>query len=644
MPQEAHVPQTNFVRGEVDPELIGRNDIKVYQQAAKRMRNTSLKPQGGFRRRPGTKFLADVTVLTAGLVQMAEFVFGEGLEYTFAFTNLKLTIFDINGNSLQTLVAPWTNAQLARLCWAQSAGTLLVTHPQMWPQAIIRNSAGVFTIANTVFETAATGAPIYQPYFKFAPAATTLASSTTVIGAATFTAAPAYWVAGHVGMKIRYNGKQCTITAVTNGTTATGTVDETLSAATATTVWDEQLFSAVYGYPGICAFHDQRTCYGGHLNIPDGFWASKTGAPWNHNLGTALDSDAIAVALGSTDLNEIRGIVSGRHLQIFTDNGPFYVPTADTKPVTPTNCGFRRQAPFGSARIRPRILDGATIFIQKQANVCRELLFTYLQNAYTASSISLLSGHLLTQPTNIAVVFGGASQPNDFAFALNSDGTLAQFQSVRAEELAGWCGWNTAGSFLAMAAVAYELIVIVQRQIAGVTKYYMEKFDWSATSTLDCALTVTPGVPTTVFGGFNHLIGQLVQVTSGVLYVGQFMVDGLGQITTPDTYTTITAGLDYVVDVETLPADGNFQDGPATMEVRSIIKAIVRFSNTMAATVAGERMNLRKVTDDLSIPVAPFTGPREFYVRGWSNDPTVKITQEVPLQMTVLSMLMELAA
>lgn len=636
------VPHTNFVRGEVDPKMIGRTDIRTYQQALKRGRNISLEPQGGCRRRPATTFLYD---LATPNVQLAEFVFGEGNEYVFAFMNLQLRIFLLDGTLLQTLVAPWISSQLSRLYWGQSGGTLVVVHPDTFPQRIIRTSSTTFTIGPVPFEINVAGAPTYQPYYKFATDTITLTPSSTVIGAGrTFTLSAAYWVPAHVGMMIRYQGKQCTITGYTSPTIVTGSVDETLPAVTASVVWDEQLFSTVWGYPNCMAFHDQRTIFAGHKNVPDGFWASKVAAPWNHNVGTAADSDAIALTIGSTDLNEIRGIVSGRHLQVLTDNGPFYVPTTDTKPLTPLNCSFRRQSGFGSARVRPRILDGATLYLQKQANVMRELLFDYTLASYTAESVSFLSGHLLSTPINMCVVFGGAAQPNDFAFVLNADGTMAEFQSVRSQELAGWVQWNTDGLYLAHVAVAGNLVVAVQRTIAGVPRYYLEKFDWSADSTLDCATIASNGTPTTIWNGFTQFANHMVHVTGDGYYLGKYTVDGAGQLIIQDPSLNVRVGLDYTVDIESLPVDENLGDGPMTGQPRSILKTTVSLDDTLAMSCNGQPLNLRNADEDFSVPPTPFTGTREFYMQGWSTDPTVKITQDSPVRLRLLSMLWELAA
>ncbi len=638
---QVRVPQTNFVRGEIDPLLLARGDIRVWQQAAKRMRNVSLLPQGGFRRRPGSKRLYDIGTPN---VALSEFVFSGGEKYVFVLSNGQVQIFDLDGNLIQTIAGPWTTGMLPRLYWGQSLGTLIITHPLMWPQRIKRTGPGTFALSNYPFEAASGGYPIYQPYYKFADDTITLTPSATT-GSITLTTSAAYWQAGHVGMKVRYQGKTCTITAFTSSTVVTATVNETLAGTTASATWDEQYFSGVWGYPVAVGFHNQRTLFAGHLTVPDGFAGSKVGAPFNHDLGTGKDNEAIFVTIGSTDLNEIRAIMSGQHLQIFTDRGPFYVPGSDTKPITPLTITFLHQQPYGSAYVRPRVLDGATVFLQKDANVMREFMFDFVQVSYKADSVSLLSGHLLSAPVNMVVALAGTAQPNDYAFVLNADGTLAQFQSVRAEQLAGWTGWNTLGTYLAVSAVDQELLYVAKRTLGGVDKYFLEKFVWDEDWTLDCATKLTNGgVPTINWSGLAYLANQTVSVVGGGDYFGDYTVDGAGSLVINVAASEITVGLNYSPDVETLPVDGGLQDGPLTGEVRSIVEGKIRTTRTLSLKVGAEALITRKGGDDFSLPPTPVTGWSRFTMDGWSEDPTITLSQDAPLKMTVLGMTWRLAA
>ena len=53
--------QSNFTLGEIDPLLRGRIDLKQYYSAVSTAKNVLFEPQGGFSRRPGLKFLLDIT-------------------------------------------------------------------------------------------------------------------------------------------------------------------------------------------------------------------------------------------------------------------------------------------------------------------------------------------------------------------------------------------------------------------------------------------------------------------------------------------------------------------------------------------------------------------------------------------------------
>ena len=132
-------------------------------------------------------------------------------------------------------------------------------------------------------------------------------------------------------------------------------------------------------------------------------------------------------------------------------------------------------------------------------------------------------------------------------------------------------------------------------------------------------------------------------MTSGY-YLGKFTVDGGGVLTVDKPVLELTAGLDYAIDAESLPVNESLGDGPVTGVPRSILTATVELYETASLTVNGQRMLLRQVTDDAEIPPPPYTGTKKFWLMGWDEAPTVKIGQDMPGPLTVLDLLMELAA
>ena len=53
--------QASFSIGEIDPLLQGRLDLQQYYTSVAEAKNVIFEPQGGFSRRPGLKFLLDIT-------------------------------------------------------------------------------------------------------------------------------------------------------------------------------------------------------------------------------------------------------------------------------------------------------------------------------------------------------------------------------------------------------------------------------------------------------------------------------------------------------------------------------------------------------------------------------------------------------
>ena len=137
--------QTNFVAGEIDPLLLGRSDIKHYYNAAERFRNAIPLPEGGGRRRPGTKYLAVIPDIPSGdgggqsNVRMCNFQFNTEQTYLLVFSHLTLQIY--RNQVLQaTVTTPYTSADLlatetaegdliaSGIYWTQSKDTMIIFH------------------------------------------------------------------------------------------------------------------------------------------------------------------------------------------------------------------------------------------------------------------------------------------------------------------------------------------------------------------------------------------------------------------------------------------------------------------------------------------------------------------------------------
>src|SRR5690606_3980011 len=141
-----------------------------------------------------------------------------------------------------------------------------------------------------------------------------------------------------------------------------------------------------------------------------------------------LDDEAIEFSILSDQVNAIRGIFSGRHLQVFTSGAEWMV-TGD--PLSPTNVQIRRQTRVGSMTgryIPPVNVDGATLFVARNGEQIQEFLYTDIEQAYQVSDLALVSRHIIPVPAD-----QDFDQRRRMLFIVREDGRLATLTIFRSE-------------------------------------------------------------------------------------------------------------------------------------------------------------------------------------------------------------------
>lgn len=636
-----HLAQTNFTAGEVDPLLAARSDVAAYRNAAEKMTNLMLLWQGGARTRPGLSYVATVSHTTP---RLGAFIFNATQRYLMVFRASGIDFYTEAGAAAGTIGScPWTAAQTFDLDFAALGDTIIVTHPEHPPQKIQRTGASSWTRADLTFEENAGGTVMYQPYYKYAPADMTLTpGATTGSGVSLTLSSPGAWTADHVGAIVRYEEKEIEITGVTSATVATGTVRATLPGTSASANWDEATFNDARGYPRTVAFFGNRLVFGGARDRPSGIWLSKIGAYFNFDTGTGLDNEAIWEAVQAEHLSTVKYVRGYRHLLIFTDAGMFYQPSSATRPLTPENWGPLLQHPYGIADTPPRFLDDGALFVHDTGATVREALFSDVQQAYTGDSVSLLSAHLLSSPVDLDVIYGESERPESYAFAVNDDGTLAVFTSLRRQEIAGWVPWETTGDVKSVGVVGETVFFLVERSVNSSTVLYLEKLDHGRAA-LDAAKRVTSAA-TRTFSGFSHLEGETVGVVSKGHYLGEFTVSS-GTITldalSPEV-TEIEAGFTYTQLLRPLPADLQLADGSARGRMKRLIRALVQVDRSAAFQVQGRAILLDFQGDDFATAAPTKTGLVEARLFGISREAQVDVKVERPQNVTLLGVTREM--
>ena len=653
--------QSNFTVGEIDPLLIGRIDIQQYASGLSKAQNVVVLPQGGFERRPGLRFMLDITSHLGGSfttldgIRLVPFEFSTTQAFMLAFvkydtTNTRVFFFangiqitNINGSGNDYLVCALGDIDLDRMYFTQSADTLILVHEDMSPKSIVRganNSTWTFSTISLTSPKVAFSLSTSNPSATITPDA--------IDGTVEVTASTSVFTSSHVDQYINVlNGfGRARIIEQVSGTVVKVMTELPFfkaDEAIASGAWEleegyEDAWSVSRGYPRTCSFHEGRLYFGGSKTLPNTLFGSKVADFFNFKSAEALDDDAILVNMNTDSVNAITAMRSGRDLQIFTKDAEFFVPQADLDPITPSNIVIKNATRRGSKEgVKPVMAEGGTLFIQREGKALREFLFSDVDLNYQANNISLLASHLLKTPRAMALRVATSTDDGDLLLIPNDDdGTMAVFSILRSQNVVAPAEFITDGSFLDVAVDGPDIYTVVKRTINSSTKYYIEIFDDQRTTDSNIqyfsgASSPDQSLPTnTNCSSLSHLEGKTVNVVRDDFVLTDKTVSS-GAI-------TIDAVPTSYVEVVTLPAEPKLSSGVVVSRKRRILEATTLVDRTQNLAVNGFELPFRSLPYTLGSAPTSFTGRKRLApLLGYSDTAQITFTQTQPLFATVLA-------
>ena len=654
--------QTNFSVGELDPLLRARTDLQQYQNALETAENVTIQPQGGASRRAGLEFIYDFgSSFTA--FKLIPFEFSVNDSYLLVVVTGRIYVFkagvlqtNINGSGNPYIaVTAITAAMIDELNFTQAVDTLILMHADLEPQRLVRNSDTSWTVgalpltnvpkyAYSITTTTGNAYNTGTPHDHLEPSGTdgniTLTAKHSGSDANVFSAAASTYVGQYINVepfgRLRIVRK---VSAAKLEVYCEVPLFDTSNIDDADWEYEEgyeDVWSNTRGWPRSAAFHEGRLYFGGSKSRPNTIWGSKVIDYFNFDIGTALDDEGVEATINTNQLNVIVNLNPGQDLQIFSTGGEFIVAQAANEPVTPANFLVKPQSRLGS---RPGVpiedLAGATIIVQRQGKSLISFQFTDATASYGSQPLSVLSSHLLNDPTDLSIRRATSTDETDRLFLVNGgDGSMAVYSILQAQNVIAPSKFTTDGEFIAVVNELSDTFVIVKRTINSSTVYYLEKFNESLT--LDSATTGAAASSVTM----AHLNGKTVEIVrDGVLEPSQTVP------ASPHTVTFATAatsshqvGLDYSVTLKTMPAEPKLPQGTVQGVNKRIVQVDAIVHETQNMSINGKLVPFRQFgTGVLGQSVQEFTGTKTVHgLLGFSNTGQITITQSVPLKMTVL--------
>jgi hypothetical protein len=313
----------------------------------------------------------------------------------------------------------------------------------------------------------------------------------------------------------------------------------------------EAIISATRGWPACGAFYQQRLYMAGLASQPQTILGSVIGDFFNFDTKGRPTAAALNETLDTDEAVIIQAVYPGRHLQVFTTAAEFYFPT---EPIVPpagikqtTRRGIQPSTPLG-------FMDGATVFVTRGGGGLCKFAYDVYQQSYTAPWLNVLAPDLVSGVVDMAFRRALSPKETDQALLVRDDGLLAVMMALLDQNVVGFTRWSTKGLFLAAVAdLAGERHLAVQRTFRGITEIYLERVDPDAYTDHETLVPVV-GDPVESVALPTYLAGETMTVMIDGLDAGDYVVGADGTLDLPfAALRQVAAGCLFVPLAYTLP-------------------------------------------------------------------------------------------
>lgn len=412
----------------------------------------------------------------------------------------------------------------------------------------------------------------------------------------------------------------------------------------------EDPFDGDGNYPSTVTFHQQRLFWGRTINKPNGIWGSQSADFENMDTSRPTKADdATTFALVSDRVNAVQQLASLKSLLALTSDGIFSIGGQDGGALTATQISSERQIGRGASRLDPLVIDSVLFFRPNQGSSIRTLGYTFEADGYRSNDVAIFSPHFFDGFDIVSWAF--QQEPYACIWAVRSDGKLLCFTWEQEQQVWGWTLCETSGLVEGVAVITEmgmdRVYLAVRRTLAGQEDVFIERMalpllvseDLVDSCYLDCAVTQKTEEPTDTITNLQHLEGETVMAFADG-YVVEDLVVVDGRVTLEFEAKTITVGLPYTGEIETLPLGLASDQGTRHVDRQMMADVVVRVEKTRGILVGsggGELFEVKqRELEELDEPIELKTGDFAVNVSPkWSDAATLRVVQEYPLPATI---------
>ena len=401
------------------------------------------------------------------------------------------------------------------------------------------------------------------------------------------------------------------ITNVSDSRTATAVVVKSLGTTNPSADFYFSAWGKNNGYPYSVTFFQDRLCFGGCPKYPQRIWMSKTGDYENFEVekagGAVTDDSAVTADLLSLKSYTITHLHSSNDLLVMTEGNTWTI--SGNEVVTPSNITPRNQENYGANHVDIIKVGPRMVYVQKRGSTVRDVGYSYDSDSYNGVDLTLLAKHLVEGYTLEDGAY--AQEPESALYYVRSDGAMLCLTYVPDQKVYAWTHIVTAGKYESVASIVQGNVdyvyAVVQREINGSIKRYIERFDIDRHSTdqqdyhmMDSYVEVNAEEKTATITGLDHLEGETVQVMAdGYFYDDvEYKVEN-GELTLPEKVSRAVVGLPYNMTIEQANFEaGNTETGTIQGRNKVVSTAILRLVKSYGGSIGPNSTAQNKIIYD----------------------------------------------
>lgn len=509
--------------------------------------------------------------LEINTVRTFSYVYNNEIKYLLVLGNKNIFIYRDGRLVQQIFVSILTENLLPKLKFAAKDDTIILTHPDIPPQRLMRIGNDQFSFAefplkNIPYDLFGEITSVHKSV-SFTPSAT---EGMVTLNGSGFTA-------DMVGQYIdNAGGAYAKIVEFVSASKIRVRTIVPFYTTDAVTSWDyisgyEPVWSATRGWPRTCLFVQQRLCFGGSRDMPNTLWLSRVGDYNNfQNIGN-YDNDAIYWPL--TTNSAIVNLAIQRNMHIFTSAEEWTVPENSFTPNKFVTSKMNENGCWD--RIMPAVYDNSVLTIEKKGQNLYFYGYDEGAGGFRGQNISLYLRYQ-GNPIDLALEKNSIKDKGDFLYVLVDTGIMYVQALGLSENINAPCIYKTNGKILSVCVVDDEVYLIVARaEGVFVERVADNRLDFeSEQQVVDGWLS-----------NLTNYIGQRVYIEQGDKVLTR-VVPEIGEISVPTLQnTTARVGLPFEYKIVSNPIAIN---GQTTAIRKRINRAVVETLDTDLVRLNGQ--------------------------------------------------------